>query len=242
MSCQKSIWSLGALCITPSLTFFLMLPPLRAQPFEVSVKFPPTEDVDEPSSTGGGGTRGGCLAGKLPLTPVVPSNNLVTTVSAHPTLFWYVPGSRSSTNSALFVLVDSQDKEIYQTKFALKGTPGIVKLSVPTTVSLQPAQNYTCQDNEQIGGYVEGSIQRTQLNSQQRLQLAAAKDPLQQAEVYAQARVWQETLTLVSQLRQNRPNDSKIAEAWNELLESVDLKKIASAPLLNCCNADNAQK
>jgi hypothetical protein len=147
------------------------------------------------------------------------------------------------------VLSDSQDNEIYQTKLALKGTPGIVKLSVPTTVSLQPDQSYKWKfsvlcgpDNEQVGGYVEGSIERTQLNSQQKAQLARAKDPLQQAEVYAQARVWQETLTLVSQLRQNRPNDSKIVEAWNELLESVDLKAIASAPLLECCNADNAQK
>ncbi|HEY9603591.1 MAG TPA: DUF928 domain-containing protein [Allocoleopsis sp.] len=226
-----------------------MLPPLRAQSFQVSVKFPPTEDVSAPSRTGGGGTRGGCLMGRLPLTPIVPSNNLVTTVSAHPTLFWYVPGSRTNTNSALFVLLDSQDNKVYQTTLALKGTPGIVKLSIPTTVSLQSAQNYKWQfsvlcnqDSEQVGGYVEGSIERTQLNSQQKLQLAAAKDPLQQAEVYAQARVWQETLAIVSQLRQNRPHDSKIAEAWNELLESVDLKAIASAPLLDCCSADNAQK
>jgi hypothetical protein len=249
IGCQKSICSLGVLWVTQSLTFFLMLPPLRAQSFEVSVKFPPTEDVDAPGSTGGGGTRGGCLTGKLPLTPVVPSNNLVTTVSAHPTLFWYVPGSRTNANSALFVLLDSQEKEIYQTKLALTGTPGIVKLSLPKTVSLQPAHKYTWKfsvlcdrDSEQVGGYVEGAIKQTQLNSQQKAQLARAKDPLQQAEVYAQAGVWQETLTLVSQLRQNRPNDSKIVEAWNELLESVDLKAIASAPLLECCNADNAQK
>jgi hypothetical protein len=249
MGYQKSIWSLDALWVAQLLTFFLMLPPLRAQSFEVSVKFPPPEDVDAPSSTGGGGTRGGCLMGKLPLTPVVPSNDLVTTLSAHPTLFWYVPGTRNQAHSALFVLSDSQDKAVYQTKLELKGTPGIVKLSVPTTVSLQPSKTYKWKfsvlcglDNEQVGGYVEGSIKRTQLNSQQKAQLARAKDPLQQAEVYAQAGVWQETLTLVTQLRQNRPNDSKIAQAWNELLESVGLKAIASAPLLECCNTDNAQK
>jgi hypothetical protein len=181
--------------------------------------------------------------GNTPLTALTPSNNVATTVSANPTLFWYVP--QSEAKSAEFVVIDNQKNEIYATTLALNGSPGIVKLSLPATVSLETGKDYTwqlaliCDPTDRSGDQVvEGLIERTALSSAQKTRLAAATDPLKQAEVYAQARIWQETIAILAQLRRDRPNDSNVTNAWKELLNSVELPAIATAPLVECCTAD----
>jgi hypothetical protein len=57
--------------------------------------------------------------------------------------------------------------------------------------------------------------------------------------VYAKAGIWQETISILAQLRHDRPSDRNINAAWKELLESVNLTEIANAPLVECCRADN---
>jgi hypothetical protein len=219
--------------------------PLSAEPLKVSLTFPPVDNVGAPARTAGGGQRGPiCVRGKIPLTALAPSNNLGTTVSGNPTLFWYVP--QTEAKSAKFVMLDKQDNEIYTTILPLKGTPGVVKLSLPANVSLQPGQDYTSEltlncdsENPSDQGFVRGLVKRTELNAQQKTQLAAATEPLQKAQVYAQAKIWQETLTILAQLRSTRPNDPRIRDAWQELLKSVQLEPIATEPLLECCSSDN---
>jgi hypothetical protein len=143
-------------------------------------------------------------------------------------------------------MIDNQQKEIYTTTLPLKGTPGIVKLSLPANVSLQPGKDYlwklalNCDsENPSDQRIVQGLVKRTELNAQQKTQLAAATEPLQKAQVYAQAKVWQETLMILAQLRSTRPNDPKVTDAWQELLESVQLNAIATEPLVDCCTIDN---
>jgi hypothetical protein len=87
--------------------------------------------------------------------------------------------------------------------------------------------------------FVEGIIERTELTSEQKRKLEQATEPLKQAEVYARAKVWQETLMILAQLYRDRPNDSHISEAWKELLQSVQLEAIATKPLVECCKAEN---
>jgi hypothetical protein len=168
---------------------------------------------------------------------------VVTTVSAQPTLFWYIP--KTQVKTADFV-VYQRGQIVYQTQLALKGTPGVVQLSLPPTVALETGREYNwklvfnCNPTGESGNteMVEGEIKRTVLTSTQKSQLAAAKQPLKQAEVYAKAGVWQETINILAQLRRDRPSDRDVNAAWKELLESVDLKNIASEPLVECCRAD----
>lgn len=249
MGCQKSVSYWGALSVAlfvEFLTFSSLTLQLRAQSLEVSLTFPPTANRGAPARTAGGGTRNpsACVKGKIPLTALAPSNNVGTTVSANPTLFWYVP--ETEAKSAKFVVYDNQDKnnEIYQTTLALNGTPGIVKLSIPATVALEPGKEYwwdfrlICNtESPSPKEFVEGIIERTELSSEQKTKLEQATEPLKQAEVYAGAKVWQETLTILAQLRHDRPNDSDITEAWKELLKSVQLEAIATEPLSECCTA-----
>lgn len=250
MSRQKSLSYLGALwaalCVE-LVTFSMVTPQIKAQTL-VSVTFPKTQRVGAPSRTGGGGVRSGtpvaCVRGNVPLTVIAPANNLGTTVSANPNVFLYVPPTQAK--SAEFVVVDEQDNEVYQTTMVLRGASGVMKLSLPSTVSLKTNKNYRWQfallcdpANPQQDVWVEGWLQRTQLTSQQKSQLAATKDPLQQAQVYADAKIWQESLTILAQLRQNRPNDSRVTEAWQEFLNSVGLQAIATAPVVECCTTSS---
>ena len=251
MSCQKyrSYRStfFVALCVAVA-PFSVVMPQLQRQALAVhQVTFPPTEDVGAPRSAGGGGTRGGggsveaCVKSKTPaLTVMAPNNNLWTTISATPTLFWYVPPNNAE--SANFEIFDNDGEEFYQTSLPLKGTSGVVKLSVPPTVSLETGKTYRWRlrlvcDAE--GGGLEqtvgGVIKRTELSSTQKSQVATARQPLQKVEAYAKAGVWQETLMTLAQLRQDRPNDRTIEKAWKELLNSVGLDAIADQPLVDCC-------
>lgn len=265
MHCQKSLACLGtlavALCVE-ALTFSLAASQLRAQSIQVSLTFPPTQPRGAPPRTRAGGQRGGenkpeeptvCLTSNLPLTAVTPNNNVVTTVSGNPTLFWYVP--KTQAKSAEFVLFDKVfDKEgekfneIYRTTMAVKGTPGIVKLSIPASVSLERGKQYLwtfavmCNSDFEEDPLVAGAIERTELNWMEERKLAAAKEPLQKAEVYAEAEVWQETLSLVAQLRYERPYDFRVNNAWRELLSSVQLGAIASEPLVECCTVTQEMK
>ncbi len=250
MRCQKYLSYLGALSLALSaelVPFFQVTPPLRAQPLEVSLSFPPVENRGTLSRTAGAGTRTrpSCVTGNTPLTALAPSNNVGTTVSGNPTLFWYVP--ETTAQSAQFKVLDAQRKNVYLTTLALNGTPGVVNLNLPKTVSLEPGKEYTWQLalvcnplNRRQDMFVRGKLKRTELSSEQKTQLAAATEPLKQAEVYARAKVWQETLMILAQLYRDRPNDSHISEAWKELLQSVQLEAIATKPLVECCKAENA--
>src|SRR5919199_274396 len=253
MSCHKYLSylsALGAALCVEVVTFFSVTP-LSAEPLKVSLTFPPVENVGAPSRTAGGGQRGGpsggpsCVTGRIPLTALAPSNNLGTTVSGNPTLFWYVP--QTEAKSAKFMMIDNQGNEFYTTTLPLKGTPGVVKLSLPANVSLQPGKNYiwrlelNCDlENPSEQKFVRGLVKRTELNVEQKTQLAAATEPLQKAQVYADAKVWQETLTILAQLRSTRPNDPRITDAWQELLMSVQLNAIATEPLVDCCTINNS--
>ncbi|HEY9609101.1 DUF928 domain-containing protein [Allocoleopsis sp.] len=248
MGYQKSSLHLATLSIALCVAFtplYFQTPQLGAQPLYVSIKFPRTP-VGSPRSSIGGATRSpiSCLRSNSTLIVLSPQSNVITTVSAQPTFFWYIP--KTPAKSAKFVVSDQQGQLVYQTTLTLKGIPGVVKLSLPKNVALDTGQEYdwkfglTCNpDNESENIAVEGSLKRTGLTSAQRNQLAAAKQPLKKAEVYAKAGIWQETISILAQLRHDRPSDRNINAAWKELLESVELKEIANAPLVECCRADN---
>jgi len=183
--------------------------------------------------------------------------NQTLTVAANPTFFVYVPETTTLSAEDLlfaeFSVSDDQDHEVYQTTFRLPtvlssdvpsssvSTPGIVKLSLPANVSLETGKNYrwvfqlSCgkaNADRVFGRYVEGWIQRTELSSDLKTKIEQAT-PLEQAQLYAKARIWSETLMLAAQLRSSQPAE------WEKLLKSVGLNEIAQVPLLECCTLEN---
>ena len=183
--------------------------------------------------------------------------NQTLTVAANPTFFVYVPETTTLSAEELvfaeFSVSDDQDNEVYKTTFPLPtvlssdvpsssvSTPGIVKLSLPANVSLETGKNYrwvfqlVCEKanaDPVFGQYVEGRIQRTELSSDLKTKIEQAT-PLEQAQLYAKARIWSETLMLAAQLRSSQPAE------WEKLLKSVGLNEIAQVPLLECCTLEN---
>jgi len=238
--------------------------------WKVSVEFP-VDNVGQPNGgSGGGGTRSPCFKnqqnqeGKMPLTALMPRNpltnrpvNQTLTVAANPTVFVYVPETttRSAEDLVLaeFSVLDDQDKDVYKTTFRLPtvvssdlpnssvSTPGIVKLSLPTTVSLETGKNYrwvfllSCgkaNAERDFGRHVEGWIQRTELSSDLKTKIEQAT-PLEQAKLYAKERIWLDTLRLAAQLRSSQPDE------WEKLLKSVGLTEISQAPFIEYRTLEN---
>jgi len=245
-----------AILLSPAIVIFSSLPlGLRAAPYpqwKASLKFPVTDNIGQPSGGSmGGGTRGSCsVSNQMPLTSLMPIRNPenqrtrlpvnpALTVATNPTFFLYVP--TTTAQYAEFLVFDAQDNEVYQTTLQFPrvstsevSTSGIVKLSLPANVSLETGKNYrwvfavSCMTSDgdiSSNYFVEGWIQRTDLSPDLKTKIDRAT-PLEQAKLYAEARIWSETLTIAAQLRTSKPDE------WEELLKSVGLGAIAQAPFI----------
>lgn len=203
----------------------------------------------------GMGSRDNCPAVSIPLTalaPLIKQQKLSQktdigivkglTTSERPTFWFYVPYTHNLPNlSAEFSLQDSTGEDIYRKKaIALPVKPGVISVSLPNTVkSLEVGQSYRwyfkIRCNQQTAGlpvYVEGDIQRINLDSGVTEQLKAAANPRQKIAIYLKEGVWFDALNMLAQQRQSS-GDASLKEDWKSLLQSVNLDNIATAPLLN---------
>ncbi|MBD2664324.1 hypothetical protein B6N60_01123 [Richelia sinica FACHB-800] len=243
MNLQKYIHPIQKIAVTvaPVLVIVAGLPSellAQSSPMEISLKFPVVDDRGAPQRTIGGGTRSpSCLSleeGKPSLTAVMPTKeNAGQTISEHPTFYWYVP--KTTAKMGEFVLIDDQGEEIHKANVKLPDIASIVRFSLPNTTSLKIGKNYQwyftmlCDtDDWSQNQFVSGSIQRTTLSSSLDNYLDRSA-PLKQAKIYAQYKIWYDTLDRVAQIRTQQPAE------WEELLESVDLKAIAKEPIFDCC-------
>lgn len=207
----------------------------------VSVSFPkPSGGSSSPERTTGAGHRdagGSCVArgqGILPMTALMPLDNVGTTVTANPSLSIYLP--RTTAEFAEVVIEDEDFNEVYvKSDFAipaeLKERAGIVTLNLEGA-NLEPNKTYTwsfaliCNENDRSQDRaIEGLFERKELNSALQAQLEQAQ-PIDRAKLYAGAGIWNETLAILAQLRSSNPDE------WLELLKSVELEAIASAPFV----------
>lgn len=203
----------------------------------ISVEFPSGPKRSSSGRTSGGGTRGNCTAFRgSKLIAVTPGDNVVTTVASNPQFFVYIP--ENEANSAEFEIVDKSGKSIYLTNLDISDTSGIVKLTLPEDFSLTTDQEYTwrfvliCDSfDRSVDEFVEGIVKKVELNSTLENSLKNAS-PLEQAEIYAKAKIWNETLATLAELRSSNPTE------WEELLKSVGLTEIASEPFVPCCEVE----
>lgn len=217
----------------------------RQAPSPIALEFPPPPAGSRsgPRSTVGGGVRGdndaSCRAeDTMPLTALMPTrDNMATTVAGNPTFFIYVP--ENSAEGGEFAIVSEEGEEIYFNEFEVSDTSGIVKVSLPETTNLKVGETYLWQfalvcdrSDRQTDELVQGEIERKALSEELQTQLESAT-PLEQAEMYAQERIWNETVTILAQLRPEYP------EQWEELLTSVGLGEFSDPPFAECCTVEN---
>jgi hypothetical protein len=198
-------------------------------------------DPPPPGPTDRGGTRSSFVQQEKPLTALIPKTQLGLTVAKYPTFFIYVP--QASEQTAVFTLLDEDNKIVYETQVTLPSQAGVVSFSLPDTGTLAPLKvgkpyhwyfsTVYDFDNRSKDHLVQGWIQRVEPSSDlaRKLELADSKN---RPAIYAAAGIWHETLASLAQLRRSTPNDATLAQQWEELLKSdaVRLNTIAKEPLL----------
>lgn len=212
----------------------------------------PPPDVDKSDNRSDGGSRG-CQdvanqstgAEQQPLTALVPvyenkdSRSVFgLTVSANPTLWFYVP--YQSKFSGKFVLDDGENETVYEAPFTLSGKPGVVQISLPSSVSLQIDRQYQwyfkiyCQRGQPAIS-VSGKIKRVNFSNpalRSQLEKATVSDRIS---ILAANGIWYDALTAAGELRQTTPNDGNSPS----LLRQIGLSNIASEPIVECCKTGN---
>jgi hypothetical protein len=216
-------------------------------------EFRPPRAPGQPVNTVSGGTRGGCNQGEAPPIALVPDSKIGTTIAEYPTVFWYMPPT--SASAAEFLLRDAKDNDVYRVRYALaqsalpdrqasafpqamgvEGTPGLMSLSLPAFANLSPleiGQDYywvlalICSPIDRSGEpSAEGWIRRVEPNPNLALRVNQAT-PEERVALYADARLWYDTVNTLVELRRDRPNNNDLADAWNKLLNSAGLGTIA---------------
>lgn len=218
---------------------------------DTTIQYNPPAPPPEPPPGGrvsGGAKRGTCPSVQPQLTALVPftqkPNSSVDvwalTTATHPTFWFYVPITENPAFPTEFVLADDTGNEIYKTAIALPEKPGVIGIALPKNIDpLTPNKRYRwyfsifCDPQKSSPPiYVEGVIQRVNLNNAIAQQIETAK-PRQKSAIYAQNGIWYETLTTLAKLRLNNPEDSQLQTAWRNLITSIGLPDVAAEPIVS---------
>lgn len=200
---------------------------------------PPNEN--QPLSTKGGASRGDQCAidsqESLPFIPLLPATNHGLTTAPHPTLLAYIPNT--SAQSVFLSIQDENEEEIYQGVLPIGNQSGIVSLDVPQEApALETGKTYKWSfalmcDNKlrPDSPIIEGYIERVQPKPELAAQLEGAT-PVEMAALYGKAGIWYETVATLAQLREAEPQNRELIDAWNSILNSVGLEKVADARIM----------
>lgn len=212
----------------------------------------PPPDVENSDNRSGGDSRG-CqdVANQssgseqqplMALVPVYESKDSTSvfglTISANPTLWFYVP--YKSKFPGEFVIYDRENKQVYKAPFTLSGVPGVVKISLPLSVSLEIGQQYqwyfkiSCQRGQPPMS-VTGKIKRINFSNPALSNQLAKATLSDRVSILAANGIWYEALTVAGELRKNDPNDGN----WPSLLRQIHLSNVASEPIVECCTTGN---
>lgn len=200
-----------------------------------------------PDNREGGATRGpdGCIPEQdKALTALGPSSSstksgVSLTQMGYPTLYWYVP--RTSAQSVQFVLSNDQEQKVYSTTLPISGRSGIISLKLPSSAKSLPLEanreyfwelTLVCDPQNDQNPYIEGSIKRVTAQPGLAARIEKAT-PEERVALYANARLWHETVLTLAELRRSRPYDPALRAAWEKLLGSAGLNKIAKEPFIS---------
>lgn len=210
-----------------------------------ALDFPETRDRGAPARGPSLATRGQiCLDPQVQpsLTSLLPHNAIATAFGADTdiplSLWFYIPETDAA--EAELTIVDEFGDDVYQQSIDLSNTPGTIQVTLPryqtdgTTPTFTSGSLYywdfalICDPSDRGDDVLlGGGIQRLDASADFLAELDAVdNNPLAQAELYAAAGAWQETIALAAGLRPQNPN------AWLELLSSVDLADVAEEPII----------
>jgi hypothetical protein len=184
-----------------------------------------------------------------PLIALVPVDGAGETMAENPTVFWYMPeiSADAPAPAVEFVLKDANDQEIYTAEYTLTtsaqgvvGAPGIMSLTVSNLYPIETGREYhweltlMCDSTDSDRSddiYVVGMFKRVTPDPELALRVQQAS-PQERVGLYADKKLWYETVATLVELRRDRPYDSNVTAAWRTLLSSVGLEVIAQEPVV----------
>ncbi|MEM9218720.1 MAG: DUF928 domain-containing protein [Cyanobacteria bacterium P01_F01_bin.150] len=208
--------------------------------------FPDFRGTGRPGNHGSGASRTGCpVEENAPLfTLLVPEEAQYGgyTTEANPNVWAYIPYFLGEDSSITFSLEDNSGAIIYTTFHDLEHEPGILKLDLPPSVSLEIGQSYEwylmihCDDPERkdVADWASGWIERVADPVTEDID----ELPLvEQSNVYANQLIWYDALNILAEGRLESPNDLQLIEAWTNLLSlpSVKLDEFSTQAIRDCC-------
>ena len=184
-----------------------------------------------PGGRVGGGTRapGGA---SLFLSALVPDHTGLT-VQEQPSLYWYLSGL--TTDPIEFTLIEDQAiKPILETRITPPSQPGIRRVRLGDYgVRLKPGIEYKWfvavvvdPENRSKDLLAGGVIERVEPPGEIRARLAQAGKELA-PNIYAEAGIWYETMSAVSDMIDASPNESALHTQRASLLQQVGLPEVA---------------
>lgn len=232
-----AIWGTGGL--RPATAVIHEQPqPTSGPSYRIAQGFNPPDGRGMPGRREGGGTRGGIVIHGTPPIALIPPSNLGTTLTGHPTFFFYVPAETGGMNAEFQLLTDQGDL-VYQAMIPLPFEEGILSLPLPESMAdLELQRDYqwffsvvVLPDDPSGDINLSGWVHRRSPDPSLTQQLEAAL-PADQPGLYGAAGIWHEALDVLAALRLADPQNVTLQSQWTVLLESVDLGAIAPKPLL----------
>ena len=207
--------------------------------------FTPTKGNSAPRHASGGASRVGtyhlnpsiAATGPAALIALLPQSFYGTTVSERPTVMVYIPASNAQ--EAVFSIKDETGKTHHKMTIPVAGKTGTMAIKLPADApALALGKNYQWFLALKINGqlspstpYVDGWIQRIQPS----VELATAmqqQDAMKRATAFGQNGIWYDCVATLAALHAEQSNNATVIKQWEELLTSVSLKEIATAPVV----------
>lgn len=252
-SIRKRVFS----ALTLSFASLLILVPLATAQQRIRFKPPTPPNPGSPTGRGqGGGRRGPCdekykaLTALVPLPrPNLPNDRWGLTTSDRPTIWFDVPTGIDAPVLAEWRLRDAAGKTLSKTVFRIpQNKPGVIGLPIATTAPLAKgtyqwdlalycgSSRDRSNSEFDIPAVRKGRIERIAVPPALQQELATAKTPLDQANLYAKYGIWYDSLTALGiQLRNLQADNKIISDAWKELLQQQKLQSPSSATVTPCC-------
>lgn len=194
-----------------------------------------------PNPTPPGGGRGvtarrgrGCseVANGVQLTTLAPQHHTGQTVSAYPTLVWFVPTDKALVGELqIFERTETNDfREVLETPYAFTSTQGFMSFTLPETAEgLSADTEYFWHvllqcENAQALDEIDLHRSRIEVVDVERLPEPLASEPVKRSAQLAEAGLWYDALAAVSEPRQDIEADAYRDELLLDLaeLESVE--------------------
>jgi hypothetical protein len=191
-----------------------------------------------------GGTRidknSKCQATEKNLVSLLSVGDL--TVSEYPTFWFYIPYNSEQVSNLEFVIRKASESTIiYRTFVSLEEGAGIIKIAIPSqeTYALALQENYNwsflvyCADNKSKNPNINltGSLRRIPISAGLNEQLKTERSPAYR--VYMDNYIYYDAITNLAASYLAAPNNKKLLDDWNQLLEILGRKELVGEPIVS---------